>query len=611
MKRLKDLSAKDFYPLIRFLGAVGIALVIYRFPLYYMEGALYDGRVRLSLSPEPTGKVVSIAVDSKTLSDLQGEPNTEDHRLLMDQLALENPHAVVVLSNPEKWVGTPDEKTNFAGRASQIINFFFATEQITPQSQSRRLRLNKPFDNLALISAPLTQDKVSFAADKVTRRILISFENQLFLQPILANLYNNIIDPHAYRGSFESDNSVYSYARFRPSGTYKPVSFVDARDGRFPKGTFSNKIVLIGVDSQLDSNDYILTPHSRNPFGMSKLEAQANIIDTLIENNGYIEASTLVDLVITVFLAYMTVLIVWSAVPLAGISLLLGLAVAFSVIAFCIFAGLGIWINMIHPLLAIFVSYYFFIPYRLIAENRKSWEYYQKNRLLTQVEELKTNFLSMMSHDLKTPLARIQGMAELTLNDKKHLTGTQTEALSTIIKSSEELGSFIGSILDLSRIESKEVKLHKTSKDINSILKDVIRKYEFNAQAKNITIESQLDPLFSIKVDVDLIRQVFSNLVENAIKYSPEDSKVVISTKDDGDKIRVEVLNSGPGIPADEVDNVFLKFYRSKAAKASPIKGTGLGLYLAKYFVELHNGAIAVNSNPDQGTRFTVELPVN
>jgi signal transduction histidine kinase len=318
----------------------------------------------------------------------------------------------------------------------------------------------------------------------------------------------------------------------------------------------------------------------------------------------------MMNLALTILVAYLTVLLVWSARPVMGIFLILSQAAVFVFAAYFLFAVFGVWVNMIHPLLAIFVSYYFFIPYRLIIENKKSWEYYQKNRLLTQVEELKSNFLSMMSHDLKTPLARIQGMAETVLSDSNKLSPPQKQAVRSIIQSGEELGRFIGSILDLSRIESKEVKLQKSSRDINSVLKEVTKKYEFNARQKNITITSQLDPLFSVKVDVDLIKQVFGNLVENAIKYSPENSVVVVSSKEEDGKIRVSVIDNGPGIPQDEVDNIFMKFYRSKAAKASPIKGSGLGLYLARYFVELHGGNIMVESAPQKGSTFTVQLPV-
>src|SRR5690606_31742281 len=160
---------------------------------------------------------------------------------------------------------------------------------------------------------------------------------------------------------------------------------------------------------------------------------------------------------------------------------------------------------------------------RLIMENRRSWEYQQKNQLLTQVEELKSNFISMMSHDLKTPLARIRGMADVIKNDKDtQLTPQQLDAVVTIQKSSDDLTSLINSILNLGRIERESIKLHLKSKDINEVVKDVVAKKEFFANQKNIQLITELEPLFLIRIDVDLIQQVIANLIENAIKYSPE-----------------------------------------------------------------------------------------
>ena len=107
------------------------------------------------------------------------------------------------------------------------------------------------------------------------------------------------------------------------------------------------------------------------------------------------------------------------------------------------------------------------------------------------------------------------------------------------------------------------------------------------------------------------MRQVFANLLENAIKYSPENTRILIATEEQRGRAIVQVSDQGQGIPPDELANVFMKFYRSKDAKASSVKGSGLGLYLAKYFVELHNGTLSVDSAPGQGSTFTVELPLD
>jgi signal transduction histidine kinase len=324
-----------------------------------------------------------------------------------------------------------------------------------------------------------------------------------------------------------------------------------------------------------------------------------------------VQLSDWVNNLITTLIALLTVFVVWSLKPTQGLIILASTLTTFASISYILFALGGIWVGMAHPILAIFICYYFFIPYRLIKENRRSWEYYQKNKLLTQVEELKTNFLSMMSHDLKTPLARIQGMADVALQDSNSLSPQQNEALETISKSSEELTYFITSILNLTRVESEGVKLHLQSKDVNALLDEVIRKFEYMAQKKNISIIREFEPLFSVKMDVDLMRQVFANLVENAIKYSKENSKILVTTEETDGRISIQVADQGIGIRRDEINNIFLKFYRSHDAKSSPIKGSGLGLYLAKYFVELHKGEIAVESVHDQGSTFTVNLPMS
>lgn len=265
---------------------------------------------------------------------------------------------------------------------------------------------------------------------------------------------------------------------------------------------------------------------------------------------------------------------------------------------------------MAAPLMAGFLVYYFFIPYRLIIENRRSWEYYQKNKLLSQVEELKTNFISMMSHDLKTPIARIQGMTDVILSDQVTLSSQQREAVDTIKHSSDDLLKFISSILNYGKIQSEGVELHMQSKDINSILQEVVRKHEFLAKVKRIQIVSELEPMFPIPMDPDLMRQVLSNLVENAIKYSPDDTKILVTTEEKDNVVVIQVADQGPGIPEDELNNIFTKFFRSKNVKSTQIKGSGLGLYLAKYFTELHKGRIFVESKDGKGSTFTVELPM-
>src|SRR5690606_891512 len=118
------------------------------------------------------------------------------------------------------------------------------------------------------------------------------------------------------------------------------------------------------------------------------------------------------------------------------------------------------------------------------------------------------------------------------------------------------------------------------------------------------------EPLFSLRYDVRLMKRVIANLVENAIKYSPENTAITVSSKDEHDRVLVSIEDQGFGISAEEQGKIFGKFYRGHSAGKSGSKGTGLGLYLVKYFVELHKGGVTVSSAEGKGSRFTVSLPV-
>lgn len=587
-----------------------LAYTLASFDFFWIESLFYDARFRSTPSTPASKNIVLVKILPRDLEELKREPGLIDLGLALNKINKASP-LLTIVNLPIK----NDEIDNrevqfFANSIKELSNkIYFVYPDFVSQADQHLLKLPPPLENIQVIPGPTSLDKNNFAGDSVTRRTILYHENQYYLPGIISQLFNNFPSPLSYSGSFKLRQTTQVWTDFRPTGSYSHYSFMDiiSDTGNL---SLQNKIVIIGKDTRTNVEDYVRTPFSREVVAMTKTEALANSLDTLIQNTGVKAPPKWINTVITITVCLLTLYFVFNFVPTKGLLALLGLATLYCLVAWALFASARISITMTHPLLAIFVSYYFFIPYRLIQESRKSWEYQQKNRLLVQVEELKTNFLSMMSHDLKTPLARIQGMTDIALSHPDNLTPEQKQALNTIGSSTEELSTFISSILDLGRIESEEVKLHTQSKDINSLLEDVIKKYEFMAKAKKVEFIKEFEPLFSIKIDVELMRQVFANLIENAIKYSPENSKVLVSTEESDGKIIVQIADQGMGIPANEISNIFAKFYRSKEVKNSPIKGSGLGLFLAKYFVELHNGQISVESVPQQGSTFTVSLPM-
>jgi signal transduction histidine kinase len=227
---------------------------------------------------------------------------------------------------------------------------------------------------------------------------------------------------------------------------------------------------------------------------------------------------------------------------------------------------------------------------------------------------MKTNFLSLVSHDLKTPLAKIQAMVERMRREiqlPQEDRSDWREIVDSIENSNNEMKSFITSILNISKLESQKVILNMKSNDINLLIQQSLKRLNPLAQQKNLEIVLSLDPLFSIECDEDLIRQVLNNLIDNAIKFSHPNSKFIVRSREEEGFVRVEVEDFGPGIPKDQLPLMFRKFSRFLRPTQEQVKGTGLGLYLSKYFIELHGGTIRVKSIEGQGTTFSFTLPLH
>ncbi len=283
----------------------------------------------------------------------------------------------------------------------------------------------------------------------------------------------------------------------------------------------------------------------------------AHIIQTLLDNSAIKNSSTGIDVAITFFLTIFVVWMVFHTTPARGVAITMLLAISFVVTSLALFRLFYLSLNMSHPLLGIFFAYYVFVPYRLMTEFRKRSEFQRQHEVLMQVDELKRNFMSLITHDLKTPVARIQGMAEILGR-----AGADFKIVKEIVNSTEELNRFITSILELAKVETNRVKLEKTSKDVNKVIEDCVKSFRFQAESKNIEVITDLEPLFPIPVDVALLSKVIANLLDNALKYSPSGSEVTIHSKESITKpgfIEISISDNGSGIKSKDLDNLFLK----------------------------------------------------
>jgi signal transduction histidine kinase/GAF domain-containing protein len=231
-----------------------------------------------------------------------------------------------------------------------------------------------------------------------------------------------------------------------------------------------------------------------------------------------------------------------------------------------------------------------------------------------ELERMKSNFLSVVSHELRTPLHSIKGFVEIILMGKTGpVTELQEDFLKTVRTQTTSLQRMIDDLLEFSRMEAGRVKLHLGEVALPPMAQAVAAKLAPLAEEGGQQLRVDLpDGLPEIDADRSRLEQVLTNLVENALKFTPAGGVIVISGAQVGDRVRLAVADSGIGIPPDEQDRVFDRFYQVDGSERRAYRGTGLGLSICKHIVERHNGRIWVESDglPGHGSRFVVELPI-
>ncbi|MHC4149556.1 MAG: sensor histidine kinase [Planctomycetota bacterium] len=230
-----------------------------------------------------------------------------------------------------------------------------------------------------------------------------------------------------------------------------------------------------------------------------------------------------------------------------------------------------------------------------------------------EISQMKNDFVSHVSHELKTPLASITAYSEMLCDGEADDEETRSQFYSVIQGQAKRLNRLIEDILNISRIESGLIKVEKSPVSLTILIAEQLQMIRSYAEEKNIEIVAQKAIVFDqVNVDKDMLAQVIVNLLSNAVKYTPSGGGISVETQVDeaAGTVRVSVTDTGVGIPEDEVEHVFEKFYRVKANKGQA-KGTGLGLNLVKQIVEkVHDGRVFVRSGLGKGSTFGFELPL-
>jgi two-component system sensor histidine kinase GlrK len=237
---------------------------------------------------------------------------------------------------------------------------------------------------------------------------------------------------------------------------------------------------------------------------------------------------------------------------------------------------------------------------------------------LEELDQLKDDFVSSVSHELRSPLTAINGYAEhLQTEYSGPLNEEQQEFVGIIKKNAGRLGKFVNDVLDIAKIEAGEVDIELKPVEIAPVIEDIIVLFRAIAGKKTISLEASIEPGIPLSyLDRDRLSQVLTNIVSNALKFTPDGGKIIVKAKEvpESDFIEISVTDTGMGIPADQLDKVFDRFHQVKDArgKVKGAKGTGLGLAIVKGIIEAQGGKIWAKSpavEEQKGTAFYFTVP--
>jgi len=229
-----------------------------------------------------------------------------------------------------------------------------------------------------------------------------------------------------------------------------------------------------------------------------------------------------------------------------------------------------------------------------------------------KVERMRKDFVGNVSHELKTPVTSIKGFTETLLDGAIDDLETNREFVEIIDKEAERLKRVIQDLLELSRIEGKQVQLNYEPEDLSSIIRNTVQNLRGQIKSKNLNINFDLPEKSVIAaIDRDIVEQVLVNLVDNAVKYSPAGGEIEVGVEEREKDVVVRVRDTGVGIPPEDIDRVFERFYRVDKTRSREQGGTGLGLSIVKHLVDIHGGMVGATSQPGVGSEFFFTLPIN
>jgi two-component system phosphate regulon sensor histidine kinase PhoR len=228
---------------------------------------------------------------------------------------------------------------------------------------------------------------------------------------------------------------------------------------------------------------------------------------------------------------------------------------------------------------------------------------------IRRLETVRSDFIANVSHELKTPLTSIKGFVETLLEGALSDNENNRNFLKVIQEHTERMNCMVDDLLSLAHLESKDITLQRSSFNLRHQLEELISGFRSQLKKKNIEIKDELPADIAVTADKNRIQQVFTNLIDNAIKFNKDNGWIKVYGQEINGKIKICIEDSGAGIPQKDIPRIFERFYRVDKARSRELGGTGLGLSIVRHIIELHNGSVGVESTEGFGSKFWFILP--
>ena len=421
----------------------------------------------------------------------------------------------------------------------------------------------------------------------------------------------------AFLKMYSDGNSLYLNF-YGPARTITTVSYYQALQLPQPvtvKGKavdFKGKAVFIGLSDTRphDPGDTYRTVFSQsNGLDLSGVEIGATAFANLLEGLPVHPMDLPANLLTISIFGIALGMICFLFRPIIAGVCSAGLVVLFVSLAYYQFKVAGIWFPIIIP---VFLQAPFAFFVAVLWKYRGTRQLEIAHEQLKEIDRLKSMFLSHVSHELRTPLTSIKGFVDNMLDGLTgELQGKQRDYLHRVRTNTDRLARMISNLLDLSRIESGTQHLDRVPLRLFEVVEEVIEQFRLIAASKQLTLEMICtDPTVQIMADRDKFIQVITNLVDNAVKFTPAGGKVTVAMRRrDREHVMMTITDTGEGIPAEAMAKLFEPFYQASRQPGSHAKGLGLGLSIVKTLVELHGGTISVTSEVGRGSEFCILMP--